>query len=250
MDTPFKLITIPPSHYCEKARWALDRGGLAFDEEPHPPLLHLLPSRKAGGRRTTPVLVTDLGVYPDSTDILHFVDSQVDDPPPLFPTDPVQRAGVGQLEELFDEKLGPHTRRLAYFHLLQDRDLFEGAALVGARRGERMVFKLFLPMIRGMMRKGMKIDTEGAERSLGRIREVFETVNERLASGRRYLVGERFTAADLTFAALAAPVLLPRSYGAPLPSLAELPDEMLAIIDEMRSTTAGEFGLRMYRDHR
>ncbi len=250
MDTPYRLITIPPSHYCEKARWALDRAGLAFDEEPHPPLLHILPCRKAGGRRTTPILITDLGVYPDSTDILHFVDSRVDDPPPLFPTDSVQRAGVVQLEELFDEKLGPHTRRLAYFHLLPHRELFEGAALAGARGGDRMVFKSLLPLIRGMMRKGMKIDAKGAERSFDRIREVFETVNERLASGRSYLVGERFTAADLTFAALAAPVLLPRDYGAPLPSLEELPDEMLAIIDEMRATPAGEFGLRMYRDHR
>jgi glutathione S-transferase len=250
MDAPYTLITIPPSHYCEKARWALDRAGMAFDEEPHPPGLHMRPCKKAGGRRTTPILITDLGTYPDSTDILHFVDSQTDDPPPLFPTDSVQRAGVEQLEELFDEKLGPHTRRLAYFHLLPNRELFKSAALVGARGWDRTVFKLMMPVIRSMMRKGMKIDAEGAERSLSRIRGVFESVNERLASGREYLVGGRFTAADLTFAALAAPVLLPRGYGAPLPTLDELPDEMLAVIDEMRSTPAGQFGLRMYRDHR
>ena len=84
------------------------------------------------------------------------------------------------------------------------------------------------------------------EQALERLRQV----NERLASGREYLVGERFTAADLTFAALAAPVLLPREYGGPMPSLAELPDAILSIIDEMRSTPAGMFGLRMYRDHR
>jgi glutathione S-transferase len=250
MDTPYRLITIPPSHFCEKARWALDRAGLPFEEEPHPPGLHFLPCRRAGGGRTTPILVTDLGVFPDSTDILHFVDSRSDGVPPLFPDDPVQRAGVVQLEDLFDEKLGPHTRRLAYFHLLGDRELVRKTVLDGTGNGARLVFKMMQPGIVAMMRKGMRIDAEGAERSLTSIREVFGQVNDRLASGREFLVGGRFTAADLTFAALAAPVLLPRDYGGPLPSLDELSDEVLALIDEMRSTPAGDFALRMYRDYR
>ena len=29
------LITIPISHYCEKARWALDRAGVAYRERAH-----------------------------------------------------------------------------------------------------------------------------------------------------------------------------------------------------------------------
>ena len=36
---------------------------------------------------------------------------------------------------------------------------------------------------------------------------------EMLADGRPFLLGDRFTAADLTFAALAAPVVLPPRYG-------------------------------------
>ena len=30
-----RLLTIPISHYCEKARWALERAGLAYREERH-----------------------------------------------------------------------------------------------------------------------------------------------------------------------------------------------------------------------
>ncbi len=30
-----RLLTIPISHYCEKARWALDRAGLDYVEERH-----------------------------------------------------------------------------------------------------------------------------------------------------------------------------------------------------------------------
>ena len=49
------------------------------------------------------------------------------------------------------------------------------------------------------------------------IDRVFEDIAARLAGGRRYLVGDRFTAADLTLAALAAPALLPAGYGVRLP---------------------------------
>jgi glutathione S-transferase len=96
----------------------------------------------------------------------------------------------------------------------------------------------------------MKIDAGGAARSLDRVREVFSEVGDRLADGRLYLVGSAFSAADLTFAALAAPVLLPSNYGSPLPSRDELPDGMLQVVEEFRATPAGEFALKMYEAHR
>jgi glutathione S-transferase len=65
-----RLICIPFSHYCEKARWALDRRGIAFVEEGHLPILHTRATRPAGGR-STPLLVVDGGpTLTDSTDIL------------------------------------------------------------------------------------------------------------------------------------------------------------------------------------
>lgn len=46
------------------------------------------------------------------------------------------------------------------------------------------------------------------------VRALFAELGERLQGGRRrYLVGDAFTAADLTFASLAALVLLPEQYG-------------------------------------
>jgi len=44
--------------------------------------------------------------------------------------------------------------------------------------------------------------------------------------------------------------VLPRNYGSPLPTLDQLPEGMLKVIEEFRTTTAGEFVLKMYRDHR
>jgi glutathione S-transferase len=247
---PYRLITIPPSHFCEKARWALDRVGVPYTEERYPPVLHYRACRRAGGGRTTPVLVTDVGVYADSTDILEFLDSRHADGWRPYPADGRDRAEVVALEELFDTRLGPHTRRVAYFHLLPHREMICSAACAGVRGGDHRIFRAALPLVRWLMRRGMQIEPASAARSLERVREVFRTVSRKVEQGREYLVGDRFSAADLTFAALAAPVLLPRGYGSPMPTLADLPGGLLPLIDEMRSSPAGDFGLRLYRDHR
>jgi glutathione S-transferase len=100
------------------------------------------------------------------------------------------------------------------------------------------------------MRRGMNITAESAERSLDYIRTVFASVDDLLSDGRTFLTGDLFSAADLTFAALAAPVLLPKNYGSRLPTLDDVPTELLATIDEFRTSRAGAFALRIYRDHR
>ena len=49
MSAVLRLITIPISHYCEKARWALERAGLPYREERHVQGIHRLAARRAGG---------------------------------------------------------------------------------------------------------------------------------------------------------------------------------------------------------
>ncbi len=250
MDETYRLITIPPSHFCEKARWALDLLEVPYREEAHAPILHYRSVRRAGGNRTTPVLVTDVGAFGDSTDILHFLDGRHSDGSTLYPGEESERREVEELEEFFDTELGPHSRRIAYFHLLPHRRLVTESVLDRVSGFDRFVFRLLLPVMRSLMRKGMNINEASAERSLVRVREVFAKVGERLSDGRPFLVGDRLTAADISFAAMAAPVILPRNYGSRMPTLGDLPDAVLELIEEMRETTAGIFALRLYRDHR
>ena len=40
--TQRRLLTIPISHFCEKARWALDRAGVDYVERRHIQLVHAL----------------------------------------------------------------------------------------------------------------------------------------------------------------------------------------------------------------
>jgi glutathione S-transferase len=104
--------------------------------------------------------------------------------------------------------------------------------------------------MRMMMRRGMRIDARGAERSKKHVDEVFAQVAQRLSDGRRYLLGDTFSAADLTFAALAAPVVVPPEYGVPLPSLDDIPPDAAALVRAYREAPAGRFALRLYAEDR
>jgi glutathione S-transferase len=82
------------------------------------------------------------------------------------------------------------------------------------------------------------------------VRATFDAVADRLADGRRHLCGDSFTAADLTFSALAAAVLMPPEYGVPLPQPHELPPAAAAVVRELRAHPAGAHALAMFRAER
>ena len=71
-----------------------------------------------------------------------------------------------------------------------------------------------------------------------------------LEDGRRYLCGERFSAADLTFAALCAPVLVPAMYGVALPQPEILDEPTAALVERARAHPAGAFALRVIAEYR
>jgi glutathione S-transferase len=243
-------VTIGLSHFCEKARWALDRAGVGYVERSHPPILHYLDTLPRLRQRRTPILITPHGTLRDSTAIVRHADTFLAQPDRLYPTDAAQAAEVDRLVQLFDQKLGPATRRLAYFYLLDDRSAFARTALAKSGMVERAAFRVALPAIVQILRRGLKIDPAGARRSEERIENVFDEVDARLAHGESYLVGSRFSAADLTFAALAAPILIPLQYAWPLPALAETPPAFQAIAERYRSRPAGALALRVYEKER
>ncbi len=242
------LITIPLSHYCEKARWGLDRTGLPYYEQPHAPLLHLLATKRNHGG-TVPVLVHENAHLTDSTDILVHADN-VCGGDLLYPRETALRSEVEALEERFDSELGPQVRRWAYGQLLSEAKLLRSVWSRGVPRLEASIVTVIAPLARLLVRSAYRITPEAAQRSLARVHGVFREVEERLRQGRHFLVGERFTAADLTFAALAAPVLFPVECRAVHPALDAVPPAMREEVLRLRDTEAGRFALRLFAEER
>jgi glutathione S-transferase len=246
-----RLLTIPLSHFCEKARWALDRSGVPYIEERHLQIFHYPHVRRAGGPGSVPVLVTGDGVLADSTDILAWIHrAPVGAGGWLFPADEALRREVAALEERFDETLGPVTRRVAYAYLMPERALTYRYNCTGVPAWERMLLPLAYPFARRMLARKMTLTDQAVRDAEASVDRGLDEVGARLADGRRYLVGDAFTAADLTFAALAAPVLLPAEYGVPLPGAAEVPTAFGNLVNKWRATVAGRFALRLYAEER
>jgi glutathione S-transferase len=256
---PARLVTIRFSHYCEKARWALTHARVPFREESHTPLFSWAATFGAGGKRTVPVLVTPRdGVLSDSTDILRWADAQAaaaappaggGAPPPLLPPGDAE---VARLEELFDLRLGPAARRLAYADLVPDTALLRGLLAGAGTPLEARLVPLVFPLLRAGIVKGLKVDATGVARSEKALAEVLAEVERLLADGRPFLAGARFSGADLTFAALLSPLLWPdvlAQLGAG-PPFSALPAPLRARIERLRATPAGRHGLRMYAEWR
>ena len=242
-----RLLTIPISHFCEKARWALERAGLDYREEPHLQGIHRVVARRAGGGTTVPVLVTPRAVLAESEAILRHADAQLPEERRLFPAD---APDVEELSRRLDAGLGPDARRIVYAYALPHKRLLLRFNNVGVPRWEDRAMRALWPLVTSYARRDLAIRDTTVDDDAPKVRRVFDEIAGRLADGRPYLCGDRFTAADLTFAALAAAVLMPPEYGVRLPQPEELPEPMAGAIRGFRAHPAGAYALRMFRDER
>jgi glutathione S-transferase len=245
-----ELLTIPVSHYCEKARWALERARVPFVERPSIQLLHYWDAWWRARTIFVPVLITPEGKLRDSTAILHYADRR-GSAAPLFPPD-ADLARVTYWEDRFDTVLGVEARRWIYWVCL---GYVSDAALVrfvshGVPAWQRIATRYLLPLAKRYFRWRLQVTEAQVNAGLDQVRAVFSEVDSELADGRSYLVGGRFTAADLTFAALGALVLLPAGYGVPMLELDDIPSWAQATVKEFRETAAGRYALRLYEQER
>jgi glutathione S-transferase len=245
-----RLLTIPISHFCEKARWALDRAGLEYVEERHVQGIHRIVARRVGGGTTMPVLVTRDGVLAESEDILRYADEHLDEDDRLFPADPGQRDEVVGLCRELDEGLGPDGRRLMYALMLDQKGPTLRVNNQGVPAWEGRMMSALWPFVIRWGRRDLGIDGDTVRVETENVRRAFDGISERRADGRPYLCGERFGAADLTFAALAAAVIVPPEYGVRLPQPDELPQHIARMVREFREHPAGAYAMELFRTER
>jgi glutathione S-transferase len=207
------LWHIGVSHYSEKVRWALDWKGVEHERREPPPPVHMGLALwwSRGETKTFPVLELDGERVLDSTAIIGALEARWPEPP-LYPEDPAERRHALDLEDYFDENLGPAVRLFGWHHLRRDPDLLGKVTEknlpapvrnFGPARAGITAFASTFANVR------FKVAEPEAEEEARRvITECLDRL-ERELDGGEHLVGDSFSVADLTAAALMYPMVLP-----------------------------------------
>ncbi|MEC7377224.1 MAG: glutathione S-transferase family protein [Pseudomonadota bacterium] len=242
-----KLYQFAISHYCEKVRWALDYKGINHETVNLLPGQHIKTIRRLTGRDSSvPVIDHDGQVVQGSSRILDYLDETFPEHP-LTPDDPVEREQALAWERRLDEEAGPAIRCYSYHHFLKRPKVVVPMLAAGTPFYNRILLSLAFSRVDEVMRQGMKINEKTAEQSRLTM-EGLLTELEQTYGSRPFLVGDRFSRADLTAAALFAPMFQPAQYPVPWPKAKRIPKDIQAWLDQWQPQLA--ILEAVYRDHR
>ncbi|MEO1244933.1 MAG: hypothetical protein AAFX56_04530 [Pseudomonadota bacterium] len=260
-DAELTLVTIGASHFAEKARWCLDRLGLAYSE------------RRAAGTlgafylgRTVPVLEFRSGLVRssigNSPEILRYLwgryaAERSADAAFLEPT-----AERLELETRLD-RYGQNLQLWVYYHLLPHKQLLLhawGADDNSVPVWQRFMLRFLRPVQAAMIRYAFGTSRSRYEKALQHIDALLKELDDRLEncleSRPNSLLGEEvlnFT--DLSFAALSSIWLMPEEFAggrATTLKIGELPAEMQRDIEHFKTAypAAAAFAARLYAEER
>jgi glutathione S-transferase len=244
MDTPV-LWHIPVSHFNEKVRWALDYKGIAHQRQVLGPD-YLFRCGRATGQGKMPVLWLEGRAIGDSTRIIAALEQGFPEPP-LYPAAEAARQQALALEEDLDETLGPALRAAVVTPLFRhDPELALRALMTGMPtnytrlRPLLRIFPAYYRMRHHIREANLEADRAIVAAALDRI--------EQQRQNRVYLVGDAFSVADLTAAALLSPLLQPPQIQYPLQIdwPAYLRDYRAALLQH----PAAQWAAGIYRRHR
>jgi glutathione S-transferase len=217
-DPMIELYQFPGSHFCEKARWALEYKGVPYRPVNLLPGFHLKPVRALAPRSSLPVLVDGTTVVQDSSAIITYLDTSFPGPA-LTPRDPQAARAALEWETYLADHIGVTLRLWFYYHVLPDRGLALKFLLQGTAWHRSLLFRLKYPEIRDRMVRYMNINADAAARAEEKMLAALERLDEVL-NGRGFLVEDRFSRADLTACALLSPWCIPQqAWTVPTPLL-------------------------------
>ena len=242
------LYTFGPSHYCEKARWALDLCGLDYREVRWAPGPHLLSARRLAPGTTVPILRGSTGTIQGSDKIIDWLEASQ---PFAWSADgsSSDKEAITRIELRADDGLGVAVRRLAYATTLPTgggrnaRQLFNG--VVG---WQAPLARLMWPVTRLAIMKGLRATAKDAPEARAELEAELDHWDAQLADQRRFLVGNRFTRADIALASLLSPIARPPEH----PVYPGLPNT--AVTDQLNAAygarPCARWATRLYRDFR
>jgi glutathione S-transferase len=244
------LYHIEISHYNEKARWALDYKGIPHVRKAPPPMMHMgwAAWLTRGKSNTFPILKLNGTAIGDSTRIIEALEREHPEPL-LYPADPDERRRALELEDHFDEELGPHIRRYLFHRALEEADTgeFIDGALGSSPRAVKATMRATAPVGKRLLRLRYGITPEEAEASRQKMLAAIDRLEAEIQPSG-YLVGDGFTVADLTAAALLFPLVRPPE--APYMIPPPMPPSFESLRESLSERPGYRWVAQMYRQHR
>ncbi|MEX0758556.1 MAG: hypothetical protein WD100_03150, partial [Tistlia sp.] len=151
--------------------------------------------------------------------------------------------------DLFYDKLFWPAVQVYYHFMLDHRETVTKYAVDRAPSWQKVLVSRGFRVWRKGMLAGIKLKGFDLDATLGRIDAAFDAV-EAACEGQPFLGGARPGTADIVFASLSGPLLLPGKFAAPLPSLEELPTAYRKIVERYRARPAGRIAQEIYETAR
>ena len=233
------------SLYPEKARWALDYKGIPHVRRsllPGPHIPKLLPRF---GQKCMPILTHGDIVVKGSAAVIDHLERAFPTPA-LYPADPALRARALELQTWFDDA-GMQIRRAFFHEVLPAGAYFADLFSTGYPASARTLYRAGFPVTRRVMKMDMRITKRGVEEGLSRMLEALDLVIKNLGP-HGYLVGDRFSVADLTAAVVLHPAALPDEY--PLAYPHPRPPQLEQWLARWARHPATDWVREMYQRHR
>jgi len=195
-----KLIQIPFSHNCVKVRVVLGLKGVAYETQDIVPM-DRNPVVRVSGQGLVPVLVDQGRAIADSTAILLHLEAAYPHPT-LVPADPAVRAECLVLEDWADQAFMAMSRRIAYGNVLERPGMLASLFFPGDT-GPALWLKERIARRRVTERFGLNPARHA--RDVREAKRLAALAVARLG-GRRWLLGDELTIADVALATMSAPL--------------------------------------------
>ena len=195
-----RLIQIPFSHNCVKVRVALDLKGAAYETQDIAPM-DRASVVKASGQGLVPVLVDGTRAIADSTAILLYLEDRFPEPP-LLPRSAAERAECLLLEDWADQAFMALARRIAYGSVLAQPGRLAALFFPGESGPARWIKER---IARRRVAERFGLSPARHRRDADEARRLAALAVDRLR-GRRWLIGDRPTIADVALASMSAPL--------------------------------------------
>jgi len=237
------------SHYCEKARWALDRLGIEYELRHLAPGAHLQVAQDLGAPASSlPLLLVAGEVVHGSGAIIDWADALRGTGSKRLSPDASLLEECSAVEARLDVS-GVHMRRYYYSEALVDHpDSVLPIFVRGLPESEHPAVEESWGFVCKAMVQMMDLGPEQRLESRGIVMGELDWLEGLLSDGRRYLVGDRFSRADLTAASLLAGMVSPAEH--PTYGGLEVPPLARQDMDLWASRPIGRWIAQMYREHR